>query len=150
MFNFRFICVLLSFLFFSVCLYSEPELKPEDVKGHWKLRYNDGFGYEFRLKDNYRAYVALYIKNQLLVFKGVYTIDDSNVLRINISEMKDLPRSTGIENAKGFIKTSSSVFRFAIIEKNEKIMIVEPKEIKIDGRNSAGYFEKRIELKLQK
>ncbi|HRX15720.1 MAG: hypothetical protein JXK07_06835 [Spirochaetes bacterium] len=139
--------LLLLSIIFTVALNGASNLKPEDVQGSWKLRYKDGFGYEFRLKEGYLAYIAVYIKGQLLVFKGVYNIDDGNILRVNISEMKEISNPSAIENRNGFVQTSSSVFRFKIISKSEKSLIIEPKDIRIDGRSSGGYFEPRIELK---
>ena len=143
----RYCKLLLLSIVFTASLNGASELKPEDVQGFWKLRYKDGFGYEFRLKEGYLAYIAVYIKGQLLVFKGVYNIDEGNILRVNISEMKEISSPSAIEKRNGFVQTSSSVFRFKIVSKTDKKLVIEPKDIRIDGRSSGGYFEPRIELK---
>lgn len=145
----NFVRIALIFILFSFFT-SLHAYKPEELKGRWLLRYKDGFGYEFRLKENYRAYVVLYLQGQVLVFKGVYNVDQENILRINISEMKDMHNSSAIESVKDLVKTSSSLFRFTIETFDKKNLVIVPLEIRIDGRRSDGYFEKRLPLALVK
>lgn len=118
----------------------------EDIRGVWSLHYSSGFGYEFRFRASYRAYVILYLQNQVLVFRGVYNIDDEKTIRINISEIKEQRRGSNPEAEKGFVKTSSSLFLFDIASLEGKKMEVQPKKIQIDGRSSDGYFEPNIKL----
>jgi hypothetical protein len=130
-----FIFLSLSPLFASLSL--------SDPVGKWETG-----SYMFILNRNYSATVIIYInRNNAYVFNGVYTVDDNDILRVNISQMKSGPKSE-IFSRKGFTKTASSRFLFkaAVTRKNGKKLILKPKEIVIDGNNSDGYFEKEIIL----
>lgn len=139
---------LLFFLFLLLpSLLSGLEYSTDDFIGNWQLRYNDGFGYEFRFKENYRAYVILYLQSQVIVFRGIYAVDDGDTIRINISDMKEQRSRSALESESGFVKTSASVFLFSVGDKADKAMTLSKKKIQIDGRNSEGYFEDSIALK---
>ena len=128
---------------------SEP-INFETISGTWELKYANNYGYTFRFYKNYRSIVILYLNNHALVFKGVYTFEGSNLVRINIYEMKKSKRLSGINLRSGFIKAKSSFFKFSIHlkEKNrKKILSISPRNITIDGNNSDGYFEPVIKLK---
>jgi len=84
---------------------------------------------------------------ETLIFKGVYTIEEGNKLKINIYEMKEEHRAAGTK--KGFVKAKSSYFLFGghKIKKNRKeTLLLRPLAIIIDGNNSEGYFEPLIKL----
>ena len=119
----------------------------KNVVGTWSLKYSGNYGYQFSFYANYRALVILYLNNETLVFKGVYTIDDGNKLKINIYEMKD-ERNGGFSN-KGFIKAKSSYFLFSgyqTAKQGKTTMFLRPRSIIIDGNNSEGYFEPLLKL----
>ena len=131
---------------------AEQEKAPlsfKNVIGNWSLKYSGNYGYYFSLSKNYRAIVVIYLNTQSLIFKGVYTIDEKNRLKINVSEMKDEPRVTGINLFTGFVKAKSSYFLFdgyRIRINNKDTLYLEPRSIIIDGNNSEGYFEPSIKL----
>ncbi len=121
----------------------------KNVIGNWSLKYSGNYGYYFSLSKSYRAIVIIYLHTQALVFKGVYTIDEKNKLKINISELKDEPRVSGINLYKGFLKAKSSYFLFdgyKLKKQNKENLYLEPRSIIIDGNNSEGYFEPLIKL----
>jgi hypothetical protein len=121
----------------------------KNVIGNWSLQYSGNYGYYFSLSKNYRAIVIIYLNTQSLIFKGVYTIDEKNKLKINISELKDEPRITGINLYTGYIKAKSSYFIFdgyKIRKNNKDSLYLEPRSIIIDGNNSEGYFEPSLKL----
>jgi len=94
--------------------------------------------------------VILYLNNHALVFKGVYTFEGNNLVRINIYEMKKSRRLSRINLHSGFVKAKSSFFKFSVElkdRKKEKLLLVRPRNITIDGNNSDGYFEPLIKLK---
>ncbi|HEY1405055.1 MAG TPA: hypothetical protein VF857_00460, partial [Spirochaetota bacterium] len=92
-------------LFITMPLFSAITLN--DVVGRWQ---NDS--YMFIFGRNYTASVIIYINSfESYVFSGIYTIENKDVLRINISEMKSVPRSE-VFSKKGFTKTASSRFLF--------------------------------------
>ncbi len=130
----------------TVPLFSD-EYSTEDFLGTWKLLYSGGFGYEFRFKENYRAYVIIYLQSRVVVFRGIYAIDDGDTIRINISDMKEQKSKSGFESDKGFVKTSASVFLFRVGVKKDDELVLYRKKIHIDGRSSEGYFEETIALK---
>ena len=119
----------------------------KSVIGNWTLKYSGNYGYNFSFYSNYRALVVLYLNMETLIFKGVYTIEDGNKLKINIYEMKEEHRAGCIK--KGFVKAKSSYFLFSghKIRKNGKETLnLRPLAIIIDGNNSEGYFEPLIKL----
>jgi len=122
----------------------------ETISGTWELKYPNNYGYTFRFFKNYRSIVILYLNNHALVFKGVYTFEGSNLVRINIYEMKKSRRLSGINLHSGFVKAKSSFFKFSVElreRKKNKLLLVRPRNITIDGNNSDGYFEPLIKLK---
>ena len=133
---------------FLICLSVSPlfaSLSLTDPAGKWEAG-----SYMFILNRNYSATIIIYInKFNAYVFNGVYTVDDGDIIRISISQMKSGPKSE-VFSRKGFTKTASSRFLFkaAVMNKNGKKLILKPKEIVIDGNNSDGYFEKEIILNL--
>ena len=143
------------FMLFAVLLmavstgsYAE-NLKFRDVQGKWSLMFRGNYGYEFRFSKSYRAICILYLLSSSLIFKGVYTIEEGNKLRINISEMKNEESVNGLNLSKKFVKTTSSYFVFQAEvrkEKKGKMLVLRPQKIFIDGNNSEGYFEPEIKL----
>lgn len=125
----------------------EIPLTFKSVIGNWTLKYSGNYGYTFRFYSNYRAVVVLYLNMETLIFKGVYTIEKGNKLKINIYEMKEEHRA--VRTKKGFVKAKSSYFLFGghTIKKNRKeTLYLRPLAIIIDGNNSEGYFEPLIKL----
>ena len=121
----------------------------KNVSGSWALMYDNNYGYNFRLGKNYKAVVILYLSTASVIFKGVYTIEDKNILRINISEMKREEKVKGLNTGSGFKKAKSSYFLFQsrIIQENGRSFLeVRPATISIDGNDSEGYFEPLIRL----
>ncbi|MBN2158144.1 MAG: hypothetical protein JW807_02020 [Spirochaetes bacterium] len=117
------------------------------VVGNWRLKYSGNYGYAFSLYANYRALVVLYLNMETLFFKGVYTIEEGNKLKINIYEMKEEHRSG--RRSKGYVRAQSSYFLFGghKVRKNKKeTLYLRPLAIVIDGNNSEGYFEPLIKL----
>ncbi len=125
----------------------------EGIRGVWQLFYPDGYGYEFRFYKNYRAVITLRLNTHALVFRGIYTLEDDQTIRVNLSEMKKVPQTRYINITSGYVKTKSSYFLFKgrlVKQKNgQRTLIVSPTRIVIDGNNSDGYFEPRIRLKAQ-
>jgi hypothetical protein len=133
-----FICV----FFCAAPLYS-ANISLNNVSGKWQ-----GGSYLFVLGRNYTASVVIYInQNEAYVFNGIYTVENKDFLRINISEMKSGPRSQALSK-QGLIRTASSRFTFfaSIDQGKTRKLTLRPKEIIIDGNNSDGYFEKEIIL----
>jgi len=121
----------------------------KNVPGTWALMYENSYGYSFKLGKNYKAVVILYLSTASLIFKGVYTIEENNVLRINISEMKREEKVKGLNTWGGFKKAKASYFLFQsriILDGGKKYMEVRPAKISIDGNDSGGYFEPLIKL----
>ena len=124
-------------------------LKFEELTGRWKLLYANNYGYDFRFYKNYRSLVILHLNNHALIFKGVYTIENENDIKINIYAMKRSPGKR-LKLYGGFVKTKSSHFLFQgqVQARGKKPqLVVNPKRIVIDGNNSDGYFEPVIKLK---
>jgi len=128
-------------------------LKKVDFKniiGSWKLLYRGNYGYEFRFYSNYKAVVILYLHDRVIIFKGVYTIEEKSNIRINILEMKSTEGVARVNLFFGFVKTKSSYFIFKgglKDGKGNKVLIVRPEKIIIDSNNSDGYFEPVLHLK---
>jgi hypothetical protein len=121
----------------------------KNIIGNWRLKYSGNYGYCFNLYPNYRALVIIYLNTQSLIFRGVYTIDEKNKLKINISEMKEEPRTSGFNLGGGFVKAKSSYFLFSgyrVIKDKSERLYLRPSAIVIDGKNSDGYFEPFIRL----
>lgn len=119
----------------------------KNVVGTWALKYSGNYGYQFSLYANYRALVILYLNMETLVFKGVYTIDEGNKLKINIYEMKEERRSG--PQSRGFVKAKSSYFLFSgyqTVKQGRTTLFLRPRAIIIDGNNSEGYFEPQLKL----
>ena len=120
----------------------------KSVVGQWLLQYPGNYGYRFNLHPNYRATVIIYLNNETLFFNGVYTLTDTDKLRINIYEMKVEHRSAPGRN-RGYVKAKSSHFLFgghATARGGVRTLHLRPVAIVIDGMNSEGYFEPLIKL----
>jgi hypothetical protein len=142
--------------FFIIMIFVTPTSAQEDsgtplnfknVVGTWALKYSGNYGYQFSFYANNRALVIIYLNNETLVFKGVYTIEEGNKLKINIYEMKD-ERRAGLPT-KGFVKAKSSYFLFSgyqTARQGKATMFLRPRAIIIDGNNSEGYFEPLLKL----
>ncbi len=132
----------------QVILHPE-QLKPNNLVGGWSLIYRGNYGYKFRFYKNYRVLCILYLRLNALVFKGIYTVEDNNRIRINIYEMKNEENISRINLKRNFVKTSSSYFIFqGNIDKSskKKKLLLKPIEVVIDGRRSDGYFEPAFTL----
>ena len=119
------------------------------IKGNWDLKYGDNYGYSFRLGNNYKAIVVLYLNSSSLIFKGVYTLEEEDKLRINVSGMKREERVTGLNLNSGFVDVKSSYFVFhsRIFERSGRtIMELRPVQIFIDHNSSEGFFEPLVRL----
>ncbi len=147
----------LIFSVFLVILMLQGSLRSETVEqinfknvtGTWSLMYENNYGYTFRLGKNYKAVVILYLSTASVIFRGVYTIEDKNVLRINISEMKREEKVKDLNTSGGYKKAKSSYFLFQarIVHDNSKSFLeMRPVTISIDGNNSDGYFEPLIKI----
>jgi len=122
----------------------------ETIKGQWHLVYPESLGYEMQFYKNYRSFIVLYLGNHALLFKGIYTIEEGDKVRINIYEMKRSESTTAINKESGFTKTKSSYFLFQCYtagEKQNKRLILKPVKIVIDGNDSDGFFEPVLRLK---
>jgi hypothetical protein len=96
----------------------ELPLTFKNVIGNWTLKYSGNYGYTFSFYSNYRALVVLNLNMETLIFKGVYTIEEGNKLKINIYEMKEEHRAAGAK--KGFVKAKSSYLEGIKSRKIEK------------------------------
>ncbi len=140
---------LLIILILSIQVYA-ANLKFKDLYGHWILKYKNSYGYEFRFKKNYIAYSIIYLNNSVYVFKGVYTIEGENRFRIKINQWKNQSSRRAIEDKKNFENAVSSYFVFDVVVQRKKgrpMLMVSPKKIIIDGRQSDGFFEPEIVLR---
>jgi hypothetical protein len=121
----------------------------QNLSGYWTLLYGNDYGYSFRFYKNYRAIVILYLSSSSIVFKGVYNIESSDSIRINISEMKRVESVKSIDLKGGFQKAKSSYFIFdtkVISSGGKRNLELRPQKISIDGNDSEGYFEPYIKL----
>ncbi len=121
----------------------------QNLSGSWTLLYGNDYGYSFRFYKNYRAVVILYLNSSSIVFKGVYNIESSDSIRINISEMKRVESVKNIDIKGGFQKAKSSHFIFStrvLSADGKKNLELRPQKISIDGSDSEGYFEPYIKL----
>ena len=120
----------------------------DTINGQWHLMYPESLGYEMQFYKNYRSLIILYLGNHVLLFKGVYTIEEDSRVKINIYEMK---RSESAANREsGFLKAKSSYFLFQCYtagQKQNRKLILKPVKIIIDGNDSDGYFEPVLRLK---
>lgn len=128
---------------------SKSGLSFNSLRGTWELLYSDNYGYSFRFDRNYKAIVVIYMNDSSVIFKGVYTIEDANTLRINISAMKREERLKDLDYKDGFVNVKSSYFifkgRITGALKSRKLEL-KSDTISIDGSDSEGYFEPLIEL----
>ncbi|MGQ9842065.1 MAG: hypothetical protein ACUVRK_00740 [Spirochaetota bacterium] len=134
------------FLTVTIALYA---LQFADIHGRWQLLYRGNYGYEFRFYKNYQALCIIYMQTNAVVFKGVYTFENPQTIRININQMKNTDTCCDVNTTTGFAQVKSSYFLFnaSITTKNSKKMLeLKPLSIVIDGINSEGYFEPVIVL----
>ena len=135
-------------VFAGGALLSKP-MQSGDLIGTWRLMYRGHYGYTFRFYRNYRALCILHLRVNALIFKGVYTIEENNRIRINIYEMKNEQNPARPNLRRNFVKTSSSYFIFQGTlhrTNNRPKLLLQPVTIIIDGMSSAGYFEPSFEL----
>ena len=122
----------------------------KNINGTWTLFYGNNYGYTFKFYRNYRAIVILYLNNASIVFKGIYNVENSESMTINVSEMKRENKTKDINLKSGFNKAKSSQFIFntKIVQGNDrkKYMELRPQRINIDGTESEGFFEPYIKL----
>ena len=121
----------------------------KNLSGTWDLMYGNDYGYTFKFYKNYRAVVILYLNSAAIIFKGVYNIESSDSIRINISEMKREESVKNIDIKGGFVKAKSSHFIFntrITSTSGKKNLELRPQTIFIDGSDSDGYFEPYIKL----
>lgn len=121
----------------------------QNLKGNWNLMYENNYGYNFKFFKNYKAIVILYLNNSSIVFKGVYNIESSDSVRINVSEMKRFESVKNLDLKGGFVKAKSSHFIFnaqIISNGSKKQLELKPRTISIDGSDSEGFFEPYIKL----
>lgn len=136
-------------LFFMLNTTFANNINYDNIQGSWHLKYKGPYGYEFRFKRNYTVYTILYLKTYALVFKGVYSIKQGNIVHIDITKIKNEESFKRLESNKNFINMTSSHFLFnANFKKikNKKQLVLNPKYIEIDGKKSEGYFEPEIIL----
>jgi hypothetical protein len=124
-------------------------LKLKDIHGRWKLSYKNDYGYFFKFKKNFNALIVIYASNHALIFKGIYTINEENMVRVNIYKMKRNNSVKNINFRSHFTKTKSSYFIFKI-KRDKNKLIIQPCTVVIDGTSSQGYFENNIKLERQK
>lgn len=132
-------------LLLSPVMHAEP-VRLADLPGRWQLLYRGNYGYQFQFFKNFRAICTVYLNTSAVIFKGVYTIEDGNKIRINVNEMKNESKAHQMNK---FVKTSSTYFIFdAKYEQSKKSKVLELVPIRsiIDGNNSEGYFEPLIKL----
>ncbi len=123
----------------------DARLAFSDFHGTWRLFYRGNYGYEFSFNRSYRAYCAIRLQGSMLFFRGVYTLDESNNLRINVSEMKN--QELGARGKYAPVASSYFIFearRFK--EGGRDFLELRPRTIVINGNNSDGYFEPVIKL----
>jgi hypothetical protein len=122
----------------------------KNLTGTWSLFYGNNYGYNFKFYKNYRAIVILYLNNSSIIFKGIYNVESSDTIIINVSEMKREEKITDINFKTGFNKAKSSQFIFntRIIYNTDrkKNLELRPLKILIDGTESEGFFEPYIKL----
>lgn len=119
----------------------------EQLSGDWKMVYGGNYGYEFRFKSDHKTIIILFLNEQTIIFKGVCTIDENNMLIFSISEIKNEENTGQLNTASGFTATKGSKFLFnAEIKDRGKILVLKPISIVIDNSNSDGYFEPVMKL----
>ncbi len=141
--------ILTAMMALGVPLHGAP-LKLTGLYGKWQLMYRGNYGYHFHFQKNFRVLCMIYLNTRAVVFKGVYSLENDNTLRINISEMKTEENISQLNMYSRFVKTSSSYFLFngsLEAEGGRAALELAPRKIVIDGNDSEGYFESRIRLK---
>lgn len=116
-----------------------------DFHGTWRLMYRGNYGYEFSFNKSYRANCAIYLQDRTIFFRGVYTLDEKNNLRINVSEMQN--REAGQPGRFTPVSTSYFIFGAQRYKTGGRDYLeIRPLTIIINGNNSEGYFEPVIKL----
>lgn len=147
--NIYILLLIILFSSFSAGKGVAEDINFHNLRGNWTLLYGNGYGYSFKLYKNYRAIVILYLSSSSIVFKGVYNIEGSDSIRINISEMKRVESVKNIDLKRGFHKAKSShfIFNAKVVSNGDKNNLeLRPTKISIDGNDSEGYFEPYIKL----
>ena len=137
--------VLLVFIFLYTSLYCN--VSPNELNGSWTFFYNTHYGYEFNFRKSRFVDIIVYAKSHFFLFKGMYKITDDSSIDIEVMEMKYTTNKNEIR--KNLTKTSSSQLVFDMKKTSEngnKYLLLKTKQVKIDGSNSDGYFEKSFKL----
>lgn len=137
--------ILLVFIFLYTSLFCN--ISPNEINGKWIYFYNQHYGYEFNFKKGRFADIIVYAKSHFFLFKGIYKITDDSKIDIDVMEMKYTTNKNEIR--KNLTKTSSSRLIFDIkktSEKGKNFLTLKTSQVKIDGNNSEGYFEKSFKL----
>jgi hypothetical protein len=139
------------FTLFFLALYSAPaqSISAPELNGKWRLLYRGDYGYQFEFYRNYKALCIVFLHNKAVIFKGVYTLEDNDTIRINVSEMKTQDSISWLNVYSGFNKTAATYFTFRAhreAPKNRDVLQLTPLKIIIDGNTSEGYFEPLIKL----
>lgn len=146
----RTLAILLSFWLLPVTgLHPAGKLDISRLHGTWRLLYKGGYGYTFRFQKNYQSLCVIHLNTSAVVFKGIYTAEGDDAIRINIYEMKNDANALSPSSGSGFTKTSSTYFIFrASLSGTSKApgLVLSPTRTVIDGRSSDGYFEPEIRL----
>ena len=140
---------LLSLVFIASYIAPAQSISVQDLHGKWRLLYRGNYGYQFEFYRNYRALCVVFLHNKAVIFKGVYTLEDSDTIRINVSEMKTQDNVSRLNGYSGFNKTAATYFTFRAnreATKNRDVLLLTPLKIIIDGNTSEGYFEPLIKL----
>jgi hypothetical protein len=143
------VMLIVLFSTFSPARGGADDVNFQNLSGNWTLLYGNDYGYNFSFYKNYRAIVILYLSSSSIVFKGVYNIESSDTVRINISEMKRVESVKNIDLKRGFQKAKSSYFIFStkvLSGGGKRNLELRPEKISIDGNDSEGYFEPYIKL----
>ena len=142
-------------LFVIFCIFPASILSPAEkiqhsrLFGTWRLLYRGGYGYSFTFQKNYQSICVIHLNTSAVVFKGIYTFEGDDALRINIYEMKNDASASYPPAGAGFTKTSSTYFVFRASFTGpaaSPVLVLIPTRCVIDGRSSDGYFEPEIRL----
>lgn len=130
-------------------LHPAGKLDVSRLYGTWRLLYQGGYGYTFRFQKNYQSSCVIHLNTSAVIFKGIYTAEGDDAIRIQIYEMKNDVNAISPSFGSGFTKTSSTHFIFrASLSGTPKtpVLVLWPTRTVIDRRFSEGYFEPEIRL----
>lgn len=141
--------LIISLILPAAALHPVEKLEPARLHGTWRLLYRGGYGYTFKFQKNFQSVCIIHLNTSAVVFKGVYTIENENAVRINIYEMKNDCNAQSPSTGAGFTRTSSTYFVFRASLSGvtpPPVLMLYPSRTVIDGRSSDGYFEPEIRL----